>query len=95
VRAQHDLPTLFHQVLDGGQGGADARVVDDFPRTGSALLEGYIEINPHQQALVAGLQVSNRFLVHVGRNRQLVNWSDVRLVKSKVISETIEPHRTS
>ena len=43
------LGALADQIVDGGQGCADAGVVGD--RTG--IVQGHVEVNPHENAFAA------------------------------------------
>ena len=49
VGRQQHLGALADQVVDGGQGGADAGVVGDR----AVVVERYVEVHPHQHALAA------------------------------------------
>ena len=63
VSRQDHLGALADQVVDRGQGGADAGVVGD--RTG--LVQGHVEINPHENAFaaqVAGVKAGQGTLRH-------------------------------
>jgi hypothetical protein len=55
VRCQDDRGLAVEEIPDGGQGGANARVVGNF-----AIAEGYIEVNAHQHALAPHIRVGDR-----------------------------------
>ena len=59
VGAQDDLRPLLLEVADCWNGGADAAVVRD-----AAVLQGHVEVNPHQDALAADLYVPDALLLH-------------------------------
>jgi hypothetical protein len=62
VGAQHHLALPLQQVLDGGQGGAQAMIVigDEF----RALLNRHVEVNPDQDGLSVDIQLGERTLGH-------------------------------
>ena len=62
VRAQDDLGLVAKSVLQGGKGLADAGVIGD-----EAVLQGDVEVDADEHALVGQIQVTNRKLRH--RNR--------------------------
>ena len=55
VRAEDDLGLVAQRVLDGGKGLADAGVVGD-----DAVLEGDVEVDADEHALVGKIQITNR-----------------------------------
>ena len=63
VSGQDHLGALADQVVDRGQGSADAGVVGDDTR----IVQGHVEINPHENAFaaqVAGLEAGQGTLRH-------------------------------
>ena len=56
VAHEDDARALLHQTLDGGQRGADARVVGD-----GAVLHGHVEVDAHERALAARVQLVDGF----------------------------------
>ena len=63
VGREDHLGALADQVVDRGQGGADAGVVGD----GTGIVQGHIEVNPHEDAFaaqVAGSEAGQRTLRH-------------------------------
>ena len=57
VAHEDDLGALVLEVLDGGDGGAHARVVGD-----DAVLQGHVEVNAHEDALARDVRVANGLL---------------------------------
>ena len=57
VGHEHDRAALVEQVRDRGQGGADARVVDD-----AAVFERHVEVDAHEHALARERIVGERAL---------------------------------
>jgi len=49
VGREDHLGALAGEVVDGGQGGADAGVIGD----GAGIVEGHVEVDPNQHALAA------------------------------------------
>ena len=52
---------VFEQVVDGGQGGADAGVVADL-----SIAQRYIEVNPDEGFFALPGDIANRLFVHGG-----------------------------
>ena len=62
VARQDHARAALQQVADGGNAGANPRVVGDPP-----IVERYVEIGSQEDALAADVDVANRLLVHGGR----------------------------
>ena len=60
VAHEHDGGAVLEQVGDGGEGGADAGVVPH-----PAVLDGHVEVDPHEDALALRIEVTDGELVHV------------------------------
>ena len=56
VAHEHDARALRDELLDGGQRGADARVVGD-----GAVLHRHVEVDAHERALPGGVQLVDGF----------------------------------
>ncbi len=59
VAHEHDRGAVLEQVGDGREGGADAGVVPD-----PAVLDGDVEVDPHEDALALRIEVTDGELVH-------------------------------
>jgi hypothetical protein len=59
VAHEHELAALVDDLLDAGQGRADAAVVGDL-----AALQGHVEVDAHEYGLAAGVDVGNRLGSH-------------------------------
>src|SRR5947207_3129082 len=59
MRSQNQTRSMSKSVLDGGQCLAHARVVHN-----AAVVEGNVEVNPHENAAVGDGEVSNRKFRH-------------------------------
>ena len=57
VAHEHDAGAVLLEVLDGGDGGLDARVVGD-----DTVLQGHVEVNAHDDALALDVDVANGLL---------------------------------
>ena len=49
VSREHNLGALANEVVDGGQRCANAGVIGD----GAGIIEGNVEVNPHEDAFAA------------------------------------------
>lgn len=65
MAGEDDLGAVGEEVLDGGDGGADAGVVGDV----LVVVERHVEVGPHEHALaleVGGGEVADALLGHGG-----------------------------
>ena len=65
MAGEDDLGALLEEVLDGGDGGADAGVVGDV----LVVVERHVEVGPHEHALpleLRGAEVPDALLGHGG-----------------------------
>ena len=63
-----DLGAVLHEVLEGGDGGADAGVIGDH-----AVLEGDVEVAAHEHSLaleIVLLEVADGLLLGLNRRRR-------------------------
>ena len=60
VRGQDQPSAALHYVLNGWQGGLDARVIGDF----TGVVQRHVEIHAHEDALAFYVKVTNRDFCH-------------------------------
>src|SRR5438132_2088800 len=68
VRDQNRLCPMLAQIIDRRQCLTYPRIIGDL-NIPIALHDRHVEINPHQHALAANIDVANRELGHLTRNR--------------------------